>query len=424
MWRQTKTANTYMLVKVYTTSTERLLNLCRHNDIYFWDINKTEYGFEGKITRKDFLKIKDICRKTKSKIRITKRIGIRFLLFKYRKHYSFLIGMIIAFVILYICGLFVWDVSFTGNSVYTDSTLIKYLKTINVYPGIKISEVNCNEIEKAIRSNYDDITWVSAQISGTRLIIHIKENDGMKVDGKENKDSSNPSDIIASESGVISYIVTRKGHPLVKKGDSVEKGQTLVSGVVEKTDDSGTVIGNNYVSSDADILINTTINYNDELAIEHEYKSYTGREIKKEILGFCDENCEFGFSFKKFDEYDVTTSTRNVYLTKNFCLPIVYGEKVYAEYEMKTGSYTQDEADKILNGKLTVYLRKLNENGVQILDNSVKMDTDGVKYILSGGLNVNMPAYEYLPITSDRIQEIESKSKTENNAGKEGTGRN
>lgn len=421
MWMQSNLANTYMLVKVDTMNTGRFLNLCRNNEIYFWNICKTEYGFDAKITRTDFLKIKDICRRTKTRVRIIKRKGIRFALFRYRKHYSFLAGIMIAFILIYVCSLFVWDISFTGNVQYTDSTLIKYLKTMGIYPGIKVRDINCDDIESSIRNTYDNVTWVSAQISGTRLIIHLKESDGMKV---AVTDATQPSDIIASESGVVEKIITRSGMPVVSKGDTVEKGQVLVTGVVEKKDDSGNVTGHIYTNSDADIVINTSVDYNDELVIEHDFKSYTGREIEKNIIGIGDTGCEFGISFKNFKEYDVMTSVNNVYLTKNFCLPVSYGKKVYAEYEVKTASYTQEEASQILNDRLNLYMKKLMENGVQILENSVKMDSDGIKYFFRGNLDVNMPAYEYSQISTEKIQEIENSNKTDKNNMKESTGSN
>lgn len=48
-------------------------------------------------------------------------------------------------------------------------------------------------------------------------------------------------------------MVTRQGTPLVRAGDEIKKGQELVSGIVDITDDSQEVIRYAYVQADADI---------------------------------------------------------------------------------------------------------------------------------------------------------------------------
>lgn len=90
MWKQQKIMSAYITVTVMTDSIERFLNMCRHKNIGFWKISETEQGFTANITREDFFQLKDICRKTKTTVRISKRHGIRFLLFRYRRHSSFL----------------------------------------------------------------------------------------------------------------------------------------------------------------------------------------------------------------------------------------------------------------------------------------------------------------------------------------------
>ena len=239
MWKQQKIMSAYITVTVMTDSIERFLNMCRHKNIGFWKISETEQGFTANITREDFFQLKDICRKTKTTVRISKRHGIRFLLFRYRRHSSFFIGIAAACIILYSCSLYVWDISFTGNYRYTHSSLCKYLAGQGVYSGMQIRSVDCDSIETALRNDYPDITWVSAEISGTRLIVHIKENDGIKEDIQTD---STPRDIVATCSGVVTSMITRAGTPKVKPGDEVEKGQILVSGIVDVYNDAKEVV--------------------------------------------------------------------------------------------------------------------------------------------------------------------------------------
>jgi len=72
--------------------------------------------------------------------------------------------------------LFIWDIHFQGNHHYTADTLVRYLDTQDVRYGMKKKKINCEELEAGMREAFPQITWVSARVSGTRLVIQIKEN--------------------------------------------------------------------------------------------------------------------------------------------------------------------------------------------------------------------------------------------------------
>lgn len=410
MWKQQKVFTTYLIVVVKSDSAERFLNMCRNRGIVFWNIKKNEEGFRAKISRKDFLKLREPCRKTRTKVRIQKKKGLRFLMFKYRKHYSFVVGIAISFILLYFCSQYVWDISFEGNYEYTDSNLLKYLSTYQIRPGIPVKKLDCNLIESEIRNQYKDITWVSAEISGTRLVVHIKENDGAADQSTSNESTG---DLVATEDGVVSSIITRSGTPLVKSGDTVTKGQILVSGVVDIMDDSKTVIGQKLTRADADIHIQVAMHYTDQLNIAYEYKEYTNHKKVKNIIRLFDNEVEFGLTFGQFEQYDTVTDINVWKLTGNFYLPISSGKKTYQEYKMKQAEYSEEEAEKILSVRLNQYMRQLIENKVQIINNSVKIETDGISYQYNGMLYLNMPAFEYAALTYTPLEMPEDENKEE-----------
>ena len=65
---------------------------------------------------------------------------------------------ILAFASLYVMSLFVWDIDFAGNMRYTDSYLLQFVKNEGYKPGMKISNVACDRLEKRLRNEFDDIT--------------------------------------------------------------------------------------------------------------------------------------------------------------------------------------------------------------------------------------------------------------------------
>ena len=221
----------YIIVEVYGEKKERFINLIRAKQIAVWKIKDIENGYKFYMYAGDFKQLKDIIRKTRMKIRIKERYGLPFLLFKYRKRKAFVLGILTAFIICYVMSLFVWDISVEGNYSYTKYEILDFLKENQVFHGMKKENVDCETIEKQIRNNYFDITWVSVELKGTRLIVHLRENfddAGLKEQPLEEYEEGKGYMLVSDKDAVIESIITRTGKPLVKKGHTVYAGYLLI----------------------------------------------------------------------------------------------------------------------------------------------------------------------------------------------------
>lgn len=123
-----------------------------------------------------------------------------------------IIGILSAFTILFVLSLFVWKITVEGNYTYSDEEILDFLNEQGITHGMYAESVDGEKIEREIRNKYFDITWVSVELKGTKLIVHIKENFNV-----EKHKESNQWDIMATEDGIVDNIVTRSGTALVKK---------------------------------------------------------------------------------------------------------------------------------------------------------------------------------------------------------------
>ena len=179
-----------------------------------------------------------------------------------------------AFFLLYFLSHFLWDIRFVGNLYYTDETIRDFLEEEGIQYGMWTNQIVCNDLEQAIRIRYPEITWVSAQISGTRMIIQMKEN----FSGTDSTEIKNaPGDLAAAEDGVITSMIVRQGTPLVKPGDEVKAGQVLVSGRIPIHDDSGEVVAEEETTADADVYAELSIPYVWEHSRYREERIVTGK---------------------------------------------------------------------------------------------------------------------------------------------------
>ena len=367
----------YIRLCVAGYSPERFLNMCCFHNLFIWGLEPTEKGYEMYMSISDFRKLKPIIRKTHTKVTLEGRYGFPFFLARYRKRKLFFAGLFLWAVLLRAYSLFIWDIHFEGNERYPDTTLAEFLESEGVAPAMLRSRVDCPGIVKAIRKEYNDIVWVSASIDGSRLKIQVKENEdtfpekdaSVVPDGGEEK----PVDLIASSDGVVTKIVTRSGVPQVHVGDTVKKGDILVLGRVEVVNDSQEVVSYQYHRSDADVFADTQMEYTDTLPLTYQEKVYDGKKKYQPFIRLADWTVSVGSIKNKYEHSERVTEETQIRLGENFYLPLFYGMKSVKSYSLVERTYSEEEARRLLSLDFKRFCEDLEEKGVQIRENNVKI---------------------------------------------------
>ena len=367
----------YIRLCVAGYSPERFLNMCCFHNLFIWGLEPTEKGYEMYMSISDFRKLKPIIRNTHTKVTLEGRYGFPFFLARYRKRKLFFAGLFLCAVLLRAYSLFIWDIHFEGNERYPDTTLAEFLESEGVAPAMLRSRVDCPGIVKAIRKEYNDIVWVSASIDGSRLKIQVKENEdtfpekdaSVVPDGGEEK----PVDLIASADGVVTKIVTRSGVPQVHVGDTVKKGDILVLGRVEVVNDSQEVVSYQYHRSDADVFADTQMEYTDTLPLTYQEKVYDGKKKYQPFIRLADWTVSVGSIKNKYEHSERVTEETQIRLGENFYLPLFYGMKSVKSYSLVERTYSEEEARRLLSLDFKRFCEDLEEKGVQIRENDVKI---------------------------------------------------
>ena len=215
----------YVRIQIKSISPEYFLERCRINGIFFWELVCLKKGeYQCSLFLKDFYRLRGCARGKGVRLRICERRGLPFFLRRNQKRWYAAAGFFSFFLLLYIMSLFLWDIHFQGNHHYTADTLVRYLDTQDVRYGMKKKKINCEELEAGMREAFPQITWVSARVSGTRLVIQIKEN---KIIQDKTAVEEEACDLVSNVSGTITYIMVRQGVPKVKKGEKIEKACLL-----------------------------------------------------------------------------------------------------------------------------------------------------------------------------------------------------
>lgn len=379
----------YVRVRLTGRSPERFFNLCRSSKILLWNIacEKEEYRFF--LLLPDFYRIRPFARKAGVRVRIQEKLGLPFFLYRNRKRKLFAVGAASFFLLLFILSRFIWNISFSGNLLFTDDMLTGQLREIGVCYGMPKRGVDCDRIEEELRSRCPRIVWVSAHVSGTRLQIRIRENE--TADGIPLREES-PRNLVAETAGTVVSILVRAGKAAVQPGDEVEKGQILVEGMLPVTNDSGEVERTLFVRADADIRLRTTKIYREWVPHFQTVRSYTGKKQRGFRLraGAVDILAMPPLAGKR--NWDLTGVSRQIVLFGDFFLP-VWTEAITArEYEKVERKRTKTELNDLTKAVHERKLQKLTEKGVQIIENDVKILDNSNGWIICGSMTVEEEA--------------------------------
>lgn len=378
----------YVKITVSGFSPERFMNLCTNQNLLLWKVKRTSAGYEMYMTIKGFFCLKPIVRKTGTRVRVLEKRGFPFLMNKYNKYRFFQLGLLICLITLWIASCYIWDIQFSGNIMVTDDNLDDFLSKQRVMTGIRKNEIDCEKIEKSIRATYPQITWVSAKIDGVRLIIEVNENAVFFNEEREKKDDFKGNyHLISNYDGIVRQIITRSGTPMVLPDVEVKKGDVLVLGEITLLNDAGEVAGIKYVIPDADIIIETVVNYRDTKERAYIKKSYTGEEKKSYSFRFGKLIVELPVS-TDYQKEDRITEWKKSKIAALFQKELWYATNHYKESVYNAEYYSEEEMMQLLKIDLSKFIAELREKGVQIIENNVTIKITKASGTASGTLRM------------------------------------
>jgi len=391
-----------LLIRVWGFSPERFMNLCSNKGILLWNIRKVEDAYLMNISIQGFYQLKEIARKTGTKVAILKRYGLPFFIPVVKKRVFFLIGLCMAVSFWAASSLFVWEIELNGNRQITDDSFMTFLHENGIKVGMLQKDLDIEHMEKEIRKNFSPIIWVSAKMNGTKLIIETKENDTILSGEQEGAIAF--ADLVSEYNGKVISIIVREGIPQVSTGSEVEEGTILVSGKVPVYNDDATIREYQTVRADADIILEHWISHEDQLSFYHVEQEYTGRIDKTPYIRLGSKELRVPKE-PSFLVYDSLIRESRPLLFEKLSLPIFWGEYVTREYQKTEHKYTQEEAKLLLQEKINIFLSSLQEKGVQIIEKDVKIDTYGETWIAQCDLCVWEHAGSPIPIMDQSIGE-------------------
>ncbi len=222
----------YIEFKAYGGLADRFLNLCTREKIPIWNIKNINGNIFARTTVSGYLSLKNIARKSGMKLLALNKRGLKFFLIRNKSRLGIAIGIVAFICIITTLSQFVWSVSVVGNSTLDNDYILSAFQKHGVKVGAKISDIDARGVAQSVVGEIENLSWAAVNRKGTVIVIEVRE----KTEAPEIYDNKTPTNVVASDDGVILSIDVLYGTEETKPGWAVTKGDLLISGIVTRAD--------------------------------------------------------------------------------------------------------------------------------------------------------------------------------------------
>lgn len=311
----------YLVIRVRGTGLEKFINLCSAENIYLRDVIRIQNTLQVKMSLHHFKKIRSIARKTKCRVYIEAKRGLPFVFTKLKKRKLLMLGGILFLVILYMLSSIIWYIDVIGVKTLKKEEILDQLESLGFETGIWKHGIDLKNIENELLLNNQQISWVNIKIKGIKAIVEIVE----KTPPPPIK-SATPCNVVARDKGLITEIMVLKGEPVVKEGDMVEKGQVLISGIIE-------IEGAQpyYVHADGKVTAKKWYKKGIEVPVIEHFKVKTGNKKVVYKMRVGDREVFLNNPDLPFKDYVVEKETKTFFKWRNMKLSVEFIKEIFYE---------------------------------------------------------------------------------------------
>ena len=353
----------YLILELYGDSKERFINLCKNKEIEMTQIFMINKQWFCKIKCRDFIKIKTFIKKTGCMCKIKKKCGLPFVLRKIKSRKGILMGSVLFYIILTQCSGRIWNISVDGGFLHTREQILQVMaEELGVYGGISGSQIDCFEIEKKLRLDYNEIGWISVEKKGCKLHVMLNES----TMPKESVQREYAAHIVAEHDGIVRKVEVMSGVPMVKAGDEVKKGDILISGILTFEGDYDEIIRKDPVGAEGKVYLESDFSYQAGYSLTYEQKNYKNKRYGLEFFMF--DKKIFSYIPRYSDsKYDIMSIDVVPFAFDDFKAPVYFRKYRLLSYDTELIKLTEAEVKEKAGMQWNAFLSDWEAQEVQIL---------------------------------------------------------
>ncbi len=321
----------YVIIIVEGYFIEKFINICINRRILLWDIRvHKDKLVTMRLYIDGFKKIRPVARETKCKVSILKKVGLPFVFNKYRNRKAFFVGGIIFIVLMFVLTSFIWSIEINGNEELPTQIIEEVLSKNGIKTGVLKYRIDSEATVTNIILELSEVVWVSVDVRGTKVKVELRE----RVKTPDIVPRNVPCDIVAVKDGFIKQVIAKQGIEVVGEGDTVKKGQVLISGRIPLKDKEKNL---RLVHALGTVYARTWYDEKEPVITERENRIPTGNVINDYSVMLFNKKVDILKRKNRFQNFYVQEKSKKLTIGENLVFPI----------ELITLSYHEEQIDKI-----------------------------------------------------------------------------
>lgn len=299
-------------------------------------------------------------------------LGLGGFVLKNRKRFGVFFAIIFTFFVFISSQNKVWDIRVEGCKSGKEESIISDLEECGFKIGASWSKIDTSRTEVDFLSKSEDVSWININRRGTVAYVTVID----KSSYSEPDENVGYSNVISEYDAVIEEITVMRGIPMVKAGDTVKKGDLLISGVIPEELGGGfcyaegIIIGR--ISDSIEVFVS---DYKDEKISVKKKLS----EVSVKILGF---SVNIFKSYRNLDEKCDIIEEKKTFSAFGRNIPLVVNKKHTIKYLQQRINLTQDEMAEIALSRTTESIsKKLKDSS--LIRISTKGKFAGSSYVMT-----------------------------------------
>ncbi|MBE6992722.1 MAG: hypothetical protein E7430_09175 [Ruminococcaceae bacterium] len=328
---------------------EEFINRLAADSIPFWGLRKKDpLNWDITMFALDYRTIRKIAKRSMCRTHIRRKRGLPFRINRFVKRRILILGIASAILAALTLPLFIWTFEVEGNATVSDREIIRALDEIGVDVGTFGYSVNPVLTETKMLLKIPELSYLTINVKGGKATVVVRED----VPAPEVLDETVVTDLVATETGVITKMEILRGKSLVENGQTVLKGEKLVSGIIEHyaNDNLLTV---QTVRSMGEVYARTWKKLTATMPLEYTQKEPTGEEKTKYSLIIGSKRINFYFnSGNSYDKCDKIIDTDYLTLPGGVRFPLALEKTTEKACKTTVASMDDQTAEKLLQDYL------------------------------------------------------------------------
>lgn len=358
---------------------ERFLNLCAQRGILFWNVEWLEdTRLRLTVTRRGSRQATPLGERVLCTVTPAAQAGMPYFLARFRRRYAFWVGLSLSLAAVCVLSSFILTIEVKGNTTVSTAQILTELRRQGLSIGTYGPSLDERTVGNKTLLQLPQLSWISINLYGTRAEVLVRE----AVEAPEVVDASDYGSVVARASGIITKVEALTGEALVKVGDTVLEGETLISGTVRLEGPAyseNPEIGRIQVRASGRVYARTWRTLTAQLPLEAQVKRYTGEESTRWSLTVLGRRADFfGRGGISFDRYDKISRTWTLTLPGGREMPLALNRETCRAYETETLAVEQSAAEAMLKERLLEALKETVGEG-EIVSTDYTVETaDGM----------------------------------------------